>query len=500
MGNVYNDTLFNVAMQYGTSFGTFDLNGSTLKIAAVFRARGQQITKIGCLVSSVASPPVYLADLQSVVSAAPSTTVLGGGSPASATFTPVAGWQWITLTNPYTPTLGDIVAAVIEYSSGTIDASHHAVFNLRIGANGTDLPVPMSYNGTTWSNSNTQFPLIAVQYSDGTVHQYMCSLTGLPTNIDFNNSSTPNEYGITFVAPGNVAIDSLLVGVKPGSTWTGVVTVYDSNSASLVGSDNVTVTQNETFGGSGIALTQVPLTPIALTAGLRYYIGWKATTGNNIRAQKHTYESTAGKRAIFGDASFVSRKDSGAWTQDDASVCLMTPMISNVVGTLLVGPPRRTLIPTRTWLKCAPQLIMASSGTGATVVLPVRSVRQTTRVIVQKRSPLYLSSSVRNDILIPVKTRQVQTRRDVIRRAPSYIPAPIIVPILASRRTITRQTLPWGRPAVRMFQTTNAILVAPRRVRPYPVFVRARSQPNQALFSSIVQTNTILVTSPRKVR
>lgn len=330
MPTVYNDTLFNVGMQYGTSFGTFDLSGSTLKIAAVFRARGQQITKIGVNVSSIASPPVYLADLQSVAAAAPSATILGGGSPASAMFTPVAGWQWITLTNPYTPTLGDVVAAVIEYSSGTIDASHHAVFNLRIGNNATDLPVPMSYNGSTWSNNNTQYPLIAVQYADGTVHQYMCSLTGLPSNIDYNSGSSPNEYGITFVAPGNITIDSLLVGLKPGGTFTGVVTVYDSASTSLVGSDNTTVTQNETFGGSAIALTQVPLTPIALASGSRYYIGWKPTTGSNIRVQKHVYESAAGKRAIFGDASFVSRTNAGAWTQDDSSVCLMTPLISGV--------------------------------------------------------------------------------------------------------------------------------------------------------------------------
>lgn len=451
MPSVYNDTLFNVGMQYGTSFGTSDLNGTTLKIAAVFRARGQQITKIGVNVSTVTSPPVYLADLQSVASAAPSATVLGGGSPASATFTPAAGWQWITLANPYTPALGDIVAAVIEYSSGTIDASHHAVFNLRIGNNATDLPVPMSYNGTVWSNNNTQFPLIAVQYSDGTVHQYMCGLTGLPSNIDFNSSSTPNEYGITFVAPGNITIDSLLVGVKPGGTFTGVVTVYDGGSNSLVGSDNVTVTQNETFGGSGIALSQVPLTPIALTAGSRYYIGWKPTTGNNIRAQKHVYESAAGKRAIFGDASFVSRKDSGAWTQDDASVCLMTPMISAVAG-------------------------------GTTLVIPGRPRISLTQQVRRVVRPFFGGSGTDRVI---VARRQVQRAAQVVART-RFVPAPpAVAPLVVSRRANGREVparVVVRRPVFVPVAGGSQFIPLPRRNRPYAVAVPVRRPPSGNAF------------------
>src|SRR3990167_2686468 len=52
------------------------------------------------------TPPTYRVSLQALGGAAkPTGTVLGGGSPASATFTPPADttwdttWQWVALTN-----------------------------------------------------------------------------------------------------------------------------------------------------------------------------------------------------------------------------------------------------------------------------------------------------------------------------------------------------------------------------------------------------------------
>lgn len=463
MGSVFNDTLFNVGTGYGASFGTSDLNGSTLKIAAAFRARGSQITKIGFLVSSITSPPVYQVSLQAISSGAPSGTILGGGSPASATVTPAAGWQWVTLANPYTPALGDVLAAVIEYSSGTIDASHHAVFNIRLGSTTQDLPVPMTYNGSTWASSVQQFPLIAVQYSDGTVHQYMCGLTALPSNIDFQSGSTPNEYGITFIAPGSITIDSLLVALKPGSTWTATVTVYDSGSNSLVGSDNVTVTQNETFGGNTINLSQVPITPIALIAGSRYYIGWKATAANNVRVQKHIYESAAAKKAIFGDASFVSRKDSGAWTQDDASTCLMTPMIS------------------------------AIAAGGTTLVIPARpriSLTQQVRRVV--RPFVGLGGT---DRVIAVARRQVQRSAQIVART-RFVPAQAAAaPILVSRRATGREVpsrVVVRRPVFVPLAVGSQFISLPRRNRPYAVAVPVRRPPSGNGFLPAPVQNTLI--------
>jgi hypothetical protein len=82
------------------------------------------------------TPPTYRISLQgaSTSGIGPDGTVLGGGSPASQTFTPPADtsinglWQWKTLANSYTPTRGQFLCSVIEYSSGTIDGSNNSSF------------------------------------------------------------------------------------------------------------------------------------------------------------------------------------------------------------------------------------------------------------------------------------------------------------------------------------------------------------------------------------
>lgn len=330
MPNLYVNTLFNCWLQFG-SFGTFRINAANLKIGANFRALGRQITAVGVNCDAVLAPPLLQVDLQALAGSSPGGTILGGASPASATFTPVAGFQWVTLANPYTPALGDLVAAVCEYASGTVGAANYADFNLRIGNHPLCEPLPLSFNGSAWSNNATQCPTVCVQYADGTVQPLTCGLTAI-ANIDFGSGSNPNEYGITFTAAGNFTIDGVLVGAKPGGTFTGVVTVYDAGSNPLVGSDNTTVTAADTNGGASLNLVHVPITPLALAAGATYTIGWKATTANTIRVQKHTYADVATKRACFGDASFVSRQGNGAWTQDGNSTCLMTPTLSAVAA------------------------------------------------------------------------------------------------------------------------------------------------------------------------
>lgn len=328
MGNVYVDTLFNCWLQLG-SFGTFRINASNLKVAANFRALGKQITAVGVNCDAVGSPPLLQVDLQSLSGSSPGGAILGGASPASATFTPAAGFQWVTLANAYTPALGDLIAAVCEYSSGTVGVANYADFNVRVGNHPLCEPCPMTFSGTTWSSSVNQCPMVCVQYSDGTVQPLMCGATA-NANIDFSSGSNPNEYGIAFAAAGNFTIDGVIVGVKPGGTFTGVVCVYDGSSNPLVGFDNTTVTAADTNGGSGFNLVHVPLTPLALVAGATYYIGWKATTANTIRVQKQVYSDINTKRACFGDASFVSRQGSGAWTQDNNSICVMSPTISAI--------------------------------------------------------------------------------------------------------------------------------------------------------------------------
>jgi hypothetical protein len=92
------------------------------------------ITHVGVRVGdTVTSPPVYQVSLQgSDANGFPNGTILGGGSPASATFNPT-GWStqsfhWIALDNPYSPTVGQTIMPTVEHSSGTIGASNRINF------------------------------------------------------------------------------------------------------------------------------------------------------------------------------------------------------------------------------------------------------------------------------------------------------------------------------------------------------------------------------------
>lgn len=109
------------------------------------------------------TPPAYRISLQSADSSGhPDGTVLGGGTPASATFTPPAdtSWdgtgQWIALDNAYTPTLGQHLTLVIEYSSGTIDGSNFSSISRSNPWNNTQSAIPyaMSLTAGTWAKND----------------------------------------------------------------------------------------------------------------------------------------------------------------------------------------------------------------------------------------------------------------------------------------------------------------------------------------------------------
>ena len=114
------------------------------------------------------TPPTFIIGLESPVTTTgrPDGTYLGGGSPASATFTPPADtswdglWQWIALDNAYTPTnRGQFLVPTIRYSSGTIDGSNYSTFTTHgtgpMGAGGQSFPVVWRNTSGTWSGQST---------------------------------------------------------------------------------------------------------------------------------------------------------------------------------------------------------------------------------------------------------------------------------------------------------------------------------------------------------
>lgn len=120
------------------SFSNHVADANNDGVGVGFQARtADPITHIGFRYGArTGTPPTYVATLEGLAAATglPDGADVGGGSPTAITFTPPADatwdatWQWVALTNAYTPSRGQFLAATIRYSSGTVDGSNNGSF------------------------------------------------------------------------------------------------------------------------------------------------------------------------------------------------------------------------------------------------------------------------------------------------------------------------------------------------------------------------------------
>jgi hypothetical protein len=167
------------------------------------------------------TPPVFVATLEgiSATTGLPDGSDLGGGSPTAKTFTPPADatwdgtWQWIQLTNAYTPTSrGQIIVGTIRHSSGTIDASNLSTFTSHV-SNGT-LPsatfFPNSYRLTagTWARQG-HTPCVSLRTAS--------TRYGYPIISEYNTrsaSTVGHRQALKFTLPAGSGATKTVRGVR----------------------------------------------------------------------------------------------------------------------------------------------------------------------------------------------------------------------------------------------------------------------------------------------
>lgn len=226
------------------------------------------------------TPPTYRISLQSIdTSGNPDGTVLGGGSPASATFTPPAdaSWnglgQWVTLTNSYTPSLGQMLVIVIEYSSGTIDGSNNSSFTRGWNTGGSlagGLPFVMVNSGGTWSKVN-----------NGGVYAYATSSNryGLPAVSAYTTtvSTTGHRSAAGFTLPSGWGQTYALAGFSMagrigGSGATAKFGVWNESGTMLA--ESITLDCDASGNLTGTQNTRAIFTSVVnLNFGTKYYVG-----------------------------------------------------------------------------------------------------------------------------------------------------------------------------------------------------------------------------------
>jgi len=315
------------------SLTSLALDGSGDKIGTTFHVEtADAITHVGYRqASSAGTPPTYKISLQSVSSGDPSGTVLGGGSPASATFTPTSAtdgeWVWIALDNSYTPSnIGELIAVVLEYSTGTIDGSNNITATYATNNTSTSLIFPPAMiNTAVWAKYAAGLPIFGYRTAS--------SRYGRPIqNFSMEAVATSGHRlatGFTFSANGVtsftlsgfwIVVDMPAAGTVTFGIWntagtalaTGTLTPSDVQSA---------VVDKFVYVG----MTSTP----SLTPGTKYYIGAQAD-GNTFEIAHVTVQEASDFLAWTPHAVVQGSWDTASWT-DTATICpVVFPVINSV--------------------------------------------------------------------------------------------------------------------------------------------------------------------------
>jgi hypothetical protein len=220
----------------------------------------------------------------------PDGVILGGGS-ASATLalSRITNNTWFTgmpnFTAPAVVNYGQLIAVVFSFS--TYDSG---IFSQRnVGAASAAAvfgPNYSTYNGITWASSSPQTPPnFQLDFSDGTVGTLNFSMpyNNSANNDVYNSSSNPNETGMQFELPFNAQIDQICASsnVANGSA-TGTLELTDGNTVPNVLA-SVALDGHQTGGTGGTwGIGCVPITVQNILRNTPYYLGWKATSANNV--------------------------------------------------------------------------------------------------------------------------------------------------------------------------------------------------------------------------
>lgn len=284
------------------------------------------------------TPPTFRISLQALdASGNPDGTVLGGGSPASVTFTPPAdtSWdgtgRWITLDNAYTPTRGQLLASVIEWSSGTIDASNSSSFSRTITGSmnvSVGLPNAVTEVAGVWGKHN-----FAPGFAYGTATQkFGRPIIGVYTAT---SSVVGNRRTMAFTMPSGIMSTYQLSGVvftgRLGSAGTTVkIAVWDTSGAVIA--ETATIDCDASGSITNAVNTFAFFNSlVTLTAGTKYYIGAEILTSGSTGVLGLNLSEASDRQCYpMGEQRLLATWNGSAWTETDTVLPLVELIFEDI--------------------------------------------------------------------------------------------------------------------------------------------------------------------------
>ena len=279
------------------------IDASGERAAAIFKVpKSGTISKVGFRTGTVTTPQTLRVRLETVTSGDPSGTLYGSSTagtqaaPASNTFYTVA------LGTGATATLGDLVAAVVDFDS--------TVGNLNISALGFGCIFPYTDLFTAaWVRSNWT-PVISLEYDDGSYAYTGMMPVSTLTQYTYASGSTPDERALQFSLPFPCRAVGCWINVDSDNPLD-VVLYEGTTSLTSISLDT------NTRGLNTDAPYYLPFsTAQSLTANTTYYLSIKPTSVSNITLQYFSVSAAAVMNSFIGGTSFIeaTRTDAGAWT------------------------------------------------------------------------------------------------------------------------------------------------------------------------------------------
>lgn len=308
---------------------TFDAN--TDAIFFIFQAATTDpITHIGFRYGArVGTPPTMLAALEALSAGAASGTPLGGGSPASATFTPPADttwdgtWQWITLANSYTPAKGEIIAASIRHSSGTIDASNGLSITRGLAnAQSNSCVFPYHVFNTTGAYAKSSLPYTFAyrtasgRYGYPGTAAYTTATAATSGHRQCMYFTLPAGFGSTYIVQG-----IHWYGKLPAVTGTAnyKVGIWDAAGTELVSTG--TLDGQDVSAGTTGANRFLFSSSVALNYGTEYYAGVETLAAATCSVNGISLADADDRLAFpLGTSRGLAGWNGSSWTKTDTVV------------------------------------------------------------------------------------------------------------------------------------------------------------------------------------
>lgn len=314
------------------------------------------ITRLGYRTGATltGAQPTYKISLQGVDTATgfPDGTIKGGGSPASATFTPAGTntWNWINLANSYTAARGELLAIVIAYDSGTIGASNKTQFTTNTGGNTLNFPYAIHNDAGTRTKQGSTVAMFGYGSASKAFGAPLGTNTAFITS--YNAASTPDEYALRFNLDAAFCTSYKVVGFQAllQNAATGLSCAFKLYDGTTVLQDVTRTTDSVAAVLSSSKLITVHFdeaTLSTLLAGSEYRIGIQPVDASgNFGITRLEVAAAADLEAYPGGTSWYSstRSDAGAWSDQTTIRPVMSLIVQDWTAPTAAFGPRPMMV------------------------------------------------------------------------------------------------------------------------------------------------------------